>query len=349
MKNSRIAVGIVLPVLIFATARVKARTNGASAEAQAAATSGQSVDPDAFYKLGPDSLAQDGVPKGEIRGPYVLPSKVYEGTQHTYWVYVPAQYDPAVPASLMIYNDGHAFMDANGDVRAQNVMDNLIFRRELPVMIGVFINPGRRPDQPEPDEKEWGDNTTNRRVEYNSLDDKYARVIVDELLPILEKEYNISKDAERRGIGGSSSGAIAAFTVAWERPNEFRKVLSNVGSFVDLRGGNAYPEIIRKSEKKPIRVFLCDGRNDLRGVRDNKPYNQAVDWFYQNVQMMQALTAKGYDLNYAWGMNKHGQKMGGAILPDMMRWLWRDHQFSSDPGNMVERSFDKPKEKQEKR
>src|SRR5215472_3145401 len=114
-------------------------------------------DSDAYYHLGPDSLAQDGVPKGEIRGPFTLPSNVYPGTQHTYWVYVPAQYDPAVPASLMIFNDGHAFMDPNGDMPAQNVMDNLIFPRELPVMIGVFINPGRRPDQPEPDAKEWGD------------------------------------------------------------------------------------------------------------------------------------------------------------------------------------------------
>ena len=348
-KNCGIAAGIVLVALILGAPAAIARTNRSNGETQAAATSGQSVDPDAYYKLGPDSLAQEGVPKGEIRGPYVLPSKVYEGTQHTYWVYVPAQYDPAVPASLMIYNDGHAFMEPNGDVRAQNVMDNLIYRRELPVMIGVFINPGRRPDQPEPNATEWGDNTTNRRVEYNSLDDKYARVIVDELLPVLEKEYNISKDPERRGIGGSSSGAIAAFTVAWERPNEFRKILSNVGSFVDLRGGNAYPEIVRKSEKKPIRVFLCDGRNDLRGERDNKPYNQAVDWFYQNVQMMQALTAKGYDLNYAWGINKHGQSMGGAILPDMMRWLWRDHEFSSDPHDLVERSFNVPKKKPEQR
>src|SRR5215469_12782638 len=135
-------------------------------------------DPDAFYHLGPDSLPQEGVPQGEIRGPFTLPSNVYPGTQHTYWVYVPRQYDPAVPASLMIFNDGHAFLDPNGDMRAQNVMDNLIFRRELPVMIGVFINPGRRPDQPEPDAKEWGDHTVNRVIEYNSLDDKYARVIV---------------------------------------------------------------------------------------------------------------------------------------------------------------------------
>jgi enterochelin esterase family protein len=233
-------------------------------------------------------------------------------------------------------------------MRAQNVMDNLIFRRELPVMIGVFINPGRRPDQPEPSATEWGDRTTNRPTEYNSLDDKYARVIVDELMPVLYKEYNISKDPERHGIGGSSSGAIAAFTVAWQRPNEFRKVLSNVGSFVDLRGGNAYPDLIRATEKKPIRIFLCDGRNDNRGQRAGEAYNEARDWFYQNVRMMQALSAKDYDVNYAWGMNKHGQKMGGAILPDMMRWLWRDHQFSSDPKDAVERSFDVPKKSEEK-
>jgi len=302
----------------------------------------QTPDPDAFYHLGPDSLPQDGVPKGDLRGPFTLPSAAYPGTQHTYWVYVPAQYDPATPTSVMIFNDGQAFIGPDGDMRAPNVMDNLILRRELPVMIGVFINPGRRPDQPEPNASEWGDKTTNRPTEYNSLDDKYARVIVDELMPLLYKQYNISKDPERHGIGGSSSGAIAAFTVAWQRPNDFRKVLSNVGSFVDLRGGDAYPDIIARSEKKPIRIFLCDGRNDNRGERPGEIYNQARDWFYQNVRMMQALIAKGYDVNYAWGMNKHGQKMGGAILPEMMRWLWRDHEFSSDPKDATERSLNTP-------
>jgi enterochelin esterase family protein len=316
----------------------------ASPSATTSGTLSPTPDPDAFYHLGPDSLPQDGVPKGEIRGPFTLPSHVYPGTQHTYWVYVPSQYDPAVPASLMIFNDGHAFMDPNGDMRAQNVMDNLIFRRELPAMIGVFINPGRRPDQPEPDAKEWGDHTVNRVIEYNSLDDKYARVIVDELLPVLYKQYNIARDPERHAIGGSSSGAIAAFTVAWERPNEFRKVLSNVGSFTDIRGGNAYPDVILKSEKRPIRVFLCDGRNDLRGQMPDGSYNPARDWFLQNVRMQQALTTRGYDVNYAWGVNKHGQKMGGTILPDMLRWLWRDHAFSADPKDAVERSFHTGKE-----
>ena len=171
----------------------------------------------------------------------------------------------------MIFQDGQAFKDENGDMRAQNVMDNLIYRREIPVMIGVFINPGppARPAGAEPADS-WGDGTTNRGTEYNTPDDKYARVITEELMPALYKDYNISKDPEQHGIGGSSSGAIAAFTVAWERPNDFRKVLSNVGSFVNLRGGYVYPERVLASEKKPIRVFLCDGRNDNRGMRPRR-------------------------------------------------------------------------------
>jgi enterochelin esterase family protein len=296
--------------------------------------------PNSQYRLGPDSMPQDGVPKGEIRGPFTLPSKVYPGTQHTYWIYVPAQYDPAVAISLMIFNDGQAFKNPDGDVRAQNVMDNLIYRREIPVMLAVFINPGRTPEQPEPNAQEWGDHTTNRPTEYNTPDDKYARVITDELMPVLYQQYNISRDPEQHGIGGASSGAIAAFAVAWERPNDFRKVLSVVGSFVNLRGGDVYAERVLDTPRKPIRIFLCDGRNDHRGIgRNGTGYDQRRDWFYQNVRLMKALTQKGYDVNYSWGMNLHGQKMGGAIFPDMMRWLWRDGPVSTEPNDMVERGF----------
>ena len=314
----------------------------------AAAVWAQAPNPDEFYHLGPDSLPQEGVPKGEIRGPFTLPSQAYPGTQHTFWVYVPQQYDPAVSASLMIFNDGQAFMAAEGDARAQNVLDNLIYRREIPVMLAVFINPGRRPDQPEPNLHEWGDRTTNRPTEYNSLDDRYARVIVDELMPVLRKDYNISDDPDRHGIGGASSGAIVAFTVAWERPNQFHKVLSIVGSFTNLRGGDAYADIVRKSERRPIRIFMQDGRNDNRGMRQDGSYDQRRDWFYQNVRLMHALTDKGYDVNYTWGMNKHGQKMGGAILPEMMRWLWRDQPVSTDPNDMVERSYRAPANRAQK-
>ena len=284
--------------------------------------------PDARYALGPDSLPQDGVPKGEVRGPFVIPSQAYPGTQHTYWVYVPAQYDPKVPACLMVFNDGQAFKDMEGSARAPNVLDNLIYRREIPVMIAVFINPGRTPEQPEPTPQEWGDRTTNRPAEYNSLDDKYARVVVDELLPALARDYNLSTNPDHRGIGGASSGAIAAFTVAWERPAAFHKVFSIVGSFVNLRGGDAYADLVRSNEKRPIRIFMVDGRNDNRGRRagpggGDGTYDQRRDWFYQNVRLMQAFSDKGYDLNYTWGIGKHGQKQGGAILPEILRWLWQ--------------------------
>ena len=296
---------------------------------------------DAFYKPGPDSLPQEGVPKGKLVGPSTLPSEVFPGTQHTYWVYVPAQYDPKLPAALMVFNDGQAMIATNGDVRAPNVLDNLIWRREIPVTIAVFINPGRTPEQPEPNPRDWGDRNTNRPEEYNRLNDKYPRVIVDELLPVLKKQYNVSPDPDLHAIAGASSGAIAAFTVAWERPNQFRKVISIVGSFVNLRGGHIYPEKILESERKPIRIFLVDGVNDNRALRDGN-YNAERDWHYQNVRMVEALTKKGYDLNYTWGIGLHGQKQGGAILPEMMRWLWRDYPRSSDAHDMVERSFRGP-------
>lgn len=293
----------------------------------------QGPDPNSQYRLGPDSMPQPGVPQGEIRGPFKVESKIFPGTLHDYWIYVPAQYDPTVPASLMIFNDGQAFKDDAGDVHAQHVMDNLIYRREIPVMIGVFINPGRKPEQPMATLAEWGDRSSNRPEEYNTPDDRFARMIVEEVMPPIYKDYNISRDPEQHGIGGSSSGAIAAFMTAWERPNEFRKVLSNVGSFVNIRGGYVYPERVLESPRKPIRVFFCDGRNDNR-VADEKR-----DWFFQNVRLMKALTEKGYDVNYTWGMNSHGQKMLGHVLPEMMRWLWRDAPVSTDPNNLEERSF----------
>ncbi len=295
--------------------------------------------PDAHYRLGPDSMEQEGVPRGKVTGPFTLPSEAYPGTQHTYWVYAPAQYDAKTPAALMVFQDGHAFLNPQGDVRATNVLDNLIHRREIPVMIAVFINPGRTPEQPEPHAKEWGDRTTNRPTEYNSLDDKYARVIADELLPALRKSFNVSPNPEHRGIGGASSGAIAAFTVSWQRPNEFRKVLSLIGSFTNIRGGHAYADLVRKEDRKPLRVFLQDGRNDNRGQRRDGSYDETWDWFLQNTRLAQALTEKGYDVNYTWGIGRHSSKHGGAILPDMMRWLWRDQPVSTDVKDTVERSF----------
>jgi enterochelin esterase-like enzyme len=294
---------------------------------------------DDAYRLGPDSEPHAGVPQGKVTGPTALASNVYPNTTRDYWVYVPAQYDPARPASLMVFQDGHAFLGPKGDYRIPFVFDNLIYRREMPVTIAVFINPGHGPDQKEATDSDWGDRTTNRRVEYNALDDKYSRLIVDELLPVLKKQYNISDNPEDRAISGASSGAICAFTVAWHRPDQFRKVISTIGSFTNIMGGHVYPDLIRQAEPKPIRVFLQDGLNDNRGVRRDGGYDPTRDWHAQNIKMVEALAEKKYDLNYTWGIGTHSNKQGGAIMPEMLRWLWRDHPRKDDPKDASERSF----------
>ncbi len=299
--------------------------------------------PDDVYRLGPDSEPHDGVPRGKVVGPIALASKVYPGTTRDYWVYVPAQYDAAKPACLMVFFDGHAYVGLKGSYRIPYVFDNLIHRREMPVTIGVFINPGHTLVQKEASDADWGDRTTNRRVEYNALDDTYSKLIVDELLPAIKKDYNISDDPDNRAISGASSGAICAFTVAWHRPDQFRKVISTIGSFTNIMGGHVYPELIRQAEPKPIRIFLQDGLNDNRGVRRNGEYDATRDWHARNIKMVEALTAKKYDVNYTWGIGTHSNKQGGAIMPEMLRWLWRDYPRKDDPKDPSERTLLVPK------
>jgi len=289
---------------------------------------------DSFYRLGPDSQPTTGVPRGKYSEARTIPSRVFPGMVHTYYVYTPAQYDPSVPTAVMIFNDGQAMMAEPGDVQAHYVLDHLIFRREIPVMLGVFINPGHAPGVPEPHPKDWGDHSTIRLEEYNRPNDNYARVIVEELMPDLRARYNISSNPELHGIMGASSGGCAAFGVAWFRPDDFRKVITFVGSFTDIRGEHIYPEFIAAADRKPIRIFMEDGRNDYR-----HPEDATRDWFLQNVRLMEALKTKGYDLNYIWTIGNHGQKHGGMFLPEMMRWVWRDQPVSVDPNDHAERSF----------
>ena len=242
----------------------------------------------------------------------------------------------------MVFQDGQAWLRLTGDIRAPNVFDNLIYRREIPVTIVVFINPGRTPEQPVATGQEWGDHSSNRPQEYNAVDDKYARVVVDELLPVLNQRYALSRDPNDRAIGGASSGAIAAFGVAWNRPDQFSKVLSTVGSFTNIRGGDAYPDIIRAADRKPLRVYLLDGVNDNRGVRHKEPgsaYDPRWDWHLQNLRMQAALKDKGYDLSYCWGIGPHSQNMAGAMLPEMLRWLWRDYPRADDPHDSSSRTL----------
>ena len=269
-------------------------------------------------QLGPDSLPHDGVPQGKIVGPLLFRSKTLAGTVRRYWIYVPAQYKAGMPTCVLVFQDGQRAINPKGALRLPTVMDNLIHKKEMPVTIGIFITPGQRGEE-YPDSIGTG-NPNNRSVEYDSLGDAYARFVVDELLPEVGKSYNLTKDPEGRAIGGASSGAICAWTVAWERPAEFRKVISLIGSFTDIRGGHAYPDLIRKTDKKPIRVFIQDGAKDNRNERNPKR-----DWHLQNQAMVAALDEKGYDAKHIFGQGGHSDNHGGALMPDILRWMWRDY------------------------
>jgi enterochelin esterase-like enzyme len=260
------------------------------------------------YQLGPDSMVQPGVPQGKVTK-HSWKSKVFPGTVRDYWVYVPAQYQ-GEPACIMVFQDGGNYVNPRGQFRVPVVFDNLIHKKEMPVTLGLFINPGTFPPC-DPDNK----TVSNRSFEYDSLSDQYATFLEKEMLPQVEKECKLRHEASARGICGISSGGICAFTVAWQRPDLFSKVLSHVGSFTNIRGGDVYPGLIRKAKRKTIRVFLQDGSGDLD--------NQHGNWPLANQQMALALKFAGYDYQFVFGDGGHNGKHGGAILPDSLRWLWR--------------------------
>jgi len=270
------------------------------------------------YPLGPDSERKEGVPRGVVTK-HVWKSEVFPRTIREYYVYVPAQYDPkgTEKAAVMVFQDGHAYVDDKGQVRVPVVCDNLIAAGEIPVMIGIFVNPGwfaEKLDEPQKWKAPEGIGS-NRSVEYDSVDAKYAGFLEKEILAEVGKSYRLTDDPEQRAICGMSSGGICAFTVAWERPDLFCKVLSHIGSFTNIRGGYVYPALIRKTERKPLRVFLQDGSNDL----DNEHGN----WPLSNQEMAAALKFSGYDAEFVFGEGAHSGNHGGAIFPDSMRWLWR--------------------------
>jgi len=261
--------------------------------------------------LGADSTPKDGVAKGTVTTHVWKDSKVFPGTIREYHVYIPAQYDAAKPCAVMVFQDGHAYLNPTGDTRATVVFDNLISAKEIPPIIGIFINPGHLGSELPQDP--W--KSSNRSVEYDTLSDAYARFLLEEILPEIAKTKNLSTDPEQRAICGMSSGGICAWTVAWQRPDAFRKVVSQIGSFTNIRGGDVYPGLIRKADKKPIRAFFQEGIHDL----DN-PHGS---WPLGNMQMQAALKFAGYDHRFVWGHGEHSGKHGGAIFPDTLRWLWR--------------------------
>jgi enterochelin esterase-like enzyme len=259
------------------------------------------------YTYGPDSSPQAEAPKGKVTQFKWDKSKVFEGTVRDCWLYVPAQYDGKTPACVMVFQDGGGYVNEKGQFRVPVVFDNLIHKKEIPVTIGIFINPGTFPE---------GKGRSNRSFEYDTLSDQYARFLESEILPEVGKSVKLRSDAAGRAICGISSGGICAFTAAWERPDLFSKVLSHVGSFTNIRGGDVYPGLIRKTEKKPIRVFLQDGMGDLDNLHGS--------WPLANLSMAASLKHMDYDYKIVFGDGGHNGKHGGVILPDSLRWLWRD-------------------------
>ncbi|TWU06901.1 enterobactin/ferric enterobactin esterase [Symmachiella macrocystis] len=264
------------------------------------------------YKLGPDSMVQEGVPQGTVTKGTWTSDKVFPGTVRDYWIYVPKQYDPQKPACVMVFQDGKWYVNTEQQFRVPTVFDNLIHKGEMPVTIGIFLNPGTFPAA-----KPEGKPKSNRSFEYDTLSDQYARFLLEEILPAVGKDYNLTDDPNGRAIGGISSGGICAWTVAWERPDAFRKVLSHVGSFTNIRGGHDYQAQIRKTDPKPIRIFMQDGEKDLDNIHGN--------WPLANQQLAKSLAFKEYDYKFVYGTGAHNGIHGGAILPESLRWLWRDY------------------------
>lgn len=267
-----------------------------------------------YYPYPQDSFEKEGIPRGKLHAHRWTESKAYPGTERDFLVYIPAQYDGSAPASLMVFQDGlrHAEKKSTGGLRTPIVFDNLIASGKMPVTVGIFINPGRFPDQPE------GSKPRNRSVEYDSLGEAYVSFLLEEIIPFVVQEHSLklSDDPKQWAIAGGSSGCACAWTAAWERPDKFGKVLGWVGTFVDIRGANAYPSLVRKTERKPIRAALLGEANDL----DNRFGN----WPLANRQMETALAFMEYDFRYWWGPGFHGSRHAAVMLPEMLTWLWSE-------------------------
>ncbi len=259
----------------------------------------------------PDAVAKADVPRGTVEQMEPWESKIFAGTTRDWAIYVPAQYTADQPAALMVFQDGERMRDINGRWRIPTVFDNLIARGDMPPTIAVFLNPGNDKSKPQKKGK-----SSNRSFEYDSLGDRYSRFLLEEILPAVKQRYSISDDPELHAIGGSSSGAICGFTAAWERTDYFRKVYSSVGSFTNLRGGDVYPALVRKTEPMPIRVYMADTSGDI----DNK----FGSWPWANQRMASALQYMGYDTRFDWAEGyAHNADFGSSKFPEAMQWLWR--------------------------
>jgi enterochelin esterase family protein len=284
-----------------------------------------------------DSLPQPGVPKGKLIGPLEFKSKIIAGTVRRYWIYVPVKYDANNPPNLLVFQDGQRAINPQGPLNIPVVLDNLIAKGDIPPTLGVFITPGNTGTEHYPDNLGTG-NPNHRAPEYDALSDAYTRMLIDEILPEVAKTYKFTDDPKKRAIGGTSSGAICAWTVAWHRPDAFGNVISMIGSYTSIGyhpatatepmipGGDTYPGLIRKNPIRPIRIFLQDGTNDLN--------NEHGNWHLANEQMLSSLQwananadekkipGARYDVRYEWGDGAHSDVHGGWLLPGILRWMF---------------------------
>lgn len=303
--------------------------------------------------FGPLSYQQSNVPSGTLSPKLIHTSKIYDGMKSEYWVYVPAEYDPKVPAALMVFQDGEGYIHRDGNNPALNVIDNLIAHKKIPVMICVFINPGKIGDSPGTPTynfvKAYSDkwhrtlDDSMRSTLYDTVSDRYARFLRDEILADVEAKYNIRKDAYSRAITGLSSGGICSFNAAWQMPDQFSRVITWIGSFTSIQwqersdihdGGQDYPEKILREPKRNIRVWLQDGANDM----ENDRYGS---WPLANIRMANALKLKDYDFHFSFGKGTHNSGQGAAEFPEEMLWLWRDY----DPAKTSQTYEMEPSEK----
>jgi enterochelin esterase family protein len=298
-----------------------------------------------FPVFGPDSYPHPGVPQGKLSEKLTFTSKIYEGMTNDYWIYVPAQYDPNTSAALMVWQDGQMYNERDSARnRTLDVLDNLIAQKKIPVMIGVFVSPGQLSNPDSPTYKEMAQRAAGRggrggrggaadsglrsfplrSIEYDTVDDRYARYLRDELLPEVYKKYNIRRDSYSRAITGLSSGGICALNVAWQQPDQFSRVITWIGSYTSIQwhsnqldGGEAYPAKVRREQKRNIRVWLQDGLNDLE--------NNFGSWPLQNIQMANSFKLREYDFHFSFGGGTHNPSQGSAEFPAEMIWLWRDY------------------------
>ena len=265
------------------------------------------------YTLTPESTTRAaGVTPGKVAQHQWANSKIYPGTVRDYWIYTPAQYRGEKPYPVMIFQDGGGYVSETGHSRIPIVLDNLIHKGDLPPMVALFVNPGVVPARTEVEQARY-----NRSFEYDALGDAYARFLLEEILPEAGKTVKISTDPNDRGLSGSSSGGMAAFNAAWQRPDAFRRVVCFIGSFTNLRGAEGLASLIRKHENKPLRIFLQDGN------RDNNIYGGS--WWVANQDVAASLEFSGYDYKFVTGAGQHNMKHGGAIMPDALRWAWRGY------------------------